>query len=150
MPFHLEYAARRHRRCCVQTLEYHETSTTAAWSSWFLMYEVSLRISYVRLLFLEPKIPMPSTPFRNMAAHTFSIPETSAIFTACLRRATPSWTPFCRDGRHTYRFFYHYCSCSCSLRRIFHKSWRRIILMATWFCVRTIQSHSREKFDGRI
>ena len=36
------------------------------------------------------------------------------------------------------------------LKRIYCMSWRRIILMVTWFFVRTIKSHSRKKFDGRI
>ena len=36
------------------------------------------------------------------------------------------------------------------LKRIYCMSWRRIILMVTWSFVRTIKSHSRKKFDGRI
>ena len=59
------------RRCCAETQECHETSTTAARSSSFLMYEVPLRIFYVQLLFFGTKIPMLSAPFIDGSPYLF-------------------------------------------------------------------------------
>ena len=64
MPFRLE-------TMCIQIQEYHETSTTAARSSSFLMYEVPLRIFYVQLLFFGTKIPMLSAPFIDGSPYLF-------------------------------------------------------------------------------
>ena len=64
MPFRLE-------TMCIQIQEYHETSTTAARSSSFLMYEVPLRIFYVQLLFFGTKIPMLSASFIDGSPYLF-------------------------------------------------------------------------------
>ena len=74
MPFRLQTMCNAgwcQRRCCAQTQECHETSTTAARSSSFLMYEVPLRIFYVRLLFFGTKIPMLSAPLIDGSPYLF-------------------------------------------------------------------------------
>ena len=74
MPFRLQTMCNAgwcQRRCCAETQECHETSTTAARSSSFLMYEVPLRIFYVQLLFFGTKIPMLSAPFIDGCPYLF-------------------------------------------------------------------------------
>ena len=74
MPFRLQTMCNAgwcQRRCCAETQECHETSTTAARSSSFLMYEVPLRIFYVQLLFFGTKIPMLSAPLIDGIPYLF-------------------------------------------------------------------------------
>ena len=76
MPFRLQTMCNAgwcQRRCCVQTQECHETSTTAVRNSSFFMYEVSLRYFYVQSLFLESEFPCCSIldPFVDGSPYLF-------------------------------------------------------------------------------